>query len=85
MAVEARLVCSLQPLPFSGAAMPTTPKKPASQSIIIASDEHETDEHETDEQAISGVSSTPSPRVKRLGQPQFISPNDRKTPVHIGW
>lgn len=80
VAVEARLVCSLQPLPFSGAAMPMTPKKPASQSIII-----ESDEHETDEQAISGVSSTPPPRVKRLGQPQFTSPNDRKTSVHIGW
>lgn len=37
VAVETRLVCSLQPLPFSGVAKGTTPQKPKPQYILASS------------------------------------------------
>lgn len=40
--LEARLVCSLQPLPFSSAAQPNTPQKPDSQKTIITLDPYNT-------------------------------------------
>ncbi|KAF7593494.1 hypothetical protein BBP40_011405 [Aspergillus hancockii] len=66
-AVEARLVCSLQPLPFSGTTKQMTPVKPERQAIIISSDDHDTS---TDDLAKSRTSPTPS-RTRRLGRPQF--------------
>ncbi|KGO76160.1 Rad4 beta-hairpin domain 1 [Penicillium italicum] len=40
VAVEARLVCSLQPLPFSGTVKDMTPSKPKHHYIVISSDDH---------------------------------------------
>jgi len=80
VAVEARLVCSLQPLPFSGTMKDMSPSKPAPQYIVVSSDEHETS---TDElQKSGGDSATPS-RVKRLGRPEFIS-RPAQTSVRLG-
>ena len=79
VAVEARLVCSLQPLPFSGATT-TGPKKPESQSIIIS-----TDDNEADEQSQSDATSNLVPPKRRLGQPQFASSSKApKTSVRTG-
>ncbi|OJJ50185.1 hypothetical protein ASPZODRAFT_139503 [Penicilliopsis zonata CBS 506.65] len=65
VAVEARLVCSLQPLTFSGAIKnTTTPKKQRSSYIVISSDES----HETS----SSEKQSPLP-TRRLGRPQFTS------------
>ncbi|KAF5863725.1 hypothetical protein ETB97_009512 [Aspergillus alliaceus] len=66
-AVEARLVCSLQPLPFSGTTKQVAPIKPERQIIVISSDDHYTS---TDDLAKSGASPTP-PRTRRLARPQF--------------
>ncbi|KAJ5168754.1 uncharacterized protein N7482_004348 [Penicillium canariense] len=69
-AVDARLVCSLQPLPFSGTTKDMTTPKMAPQYIFISSDDHETS---TDErQNSSGDSPAPS-RTRRLGRPEFTS------------
>ncbi|PLB55633.1 putative DNA repair protein Rad4 [Aspergillus steynii IBT 23096] len=67
-AVEARLVCSLQPLPFSGTTKNMTPTKPKPQYIVISSDNPETS---ADEQIKSQGSPTPQSRTRRLGRPQF--------------
>lgn len=66
VAVEARLVCSLQPLPFSGTVKDMTPIKAKSQYIVI-SDDNETS---TDQSQKPGGSPTPA-QVRRLAQPQF--------------
>ncbi|EAW11286.1 putative DNA repair protein Rad4 [Aspergillus clavatus NRRL 1] len=81
-AVEARLVCSLQPLPFSGTTKTITPIKPKSKYIIISSDDHETS---TDDQQMSGTSPTPGSRAKRLGRPQFTSTRPQKTSSPVFW
>lgn len=80
VAVEARLVCSLQPLPFSGTVKDMTPAKAGPQYIVISSDDHETS---TDErQKPAGDSPTPS-RVKRIGRPEFtLRPS--QTSVRLG-
>lgn len=65
--VEARLVCSLQPLPFSGTVKDMTPVKTDRKYIVISSSDHETS---TDEPNRTGDSPTPS-RARRIGQPQF--------------
>ncbi|KAH8427595.1 putative DNA repair protein Rad4 [Aspergillus melleus] len=67
-AVEARLVCSLQPLPFSGTTKNMTPAKPKPQYIVISSDNPDTS---TDEQTRSQGSPIPQSRTRRLGRPQF--------------
>ena len=67
-AVEARLVCSLQPLPFSGTTKGMTPAKPKPQYIVISSDNPDTS---TDEQTRSQGSPIPQSRTRRLGRPQF--------------
>ncbi|KAE8153402.1 putative DNA repair protein Rad4 [Aspergillus avenaceus] len=77
-AVEARLVCSLQPLPFSGSLKPTTPSKPERQVIVISSDDQDAT---ADHLAGSGASETPTPRTRRLGRPQFKNPKHQKTSV----
>ncbi|KAF3388309.1 DNA repair protein rhp41 [Penicillium rolfsii] len=69
-AVEARLVCSLQPLPFSGTVKDMTPSKKPSQYIIISSDDHETS---TDEQQKSSSGPTTPSRTRRIGRPGFTS------------
>ncbi|KAJ5525465.1 hypothetical protein N7494_012115 [Penicillium frequentans] len=69
VSVEARLVCSLQPLPFSGTVKDMTPSKAAPKYIVISSDDHDSS---MDERQQSGSSSTPT-RPRRIGRPEFIS------------
>ncbi|OGM50491.1 putative DNA repair protein Rad4, partial [Aspergillus bombycis] len=66
-AVEARLICSLQPLPFTGTTKQMMPTKPGRQIIVISSDDHDTS---TDDLTKRRASPTPS-RTRRLGRPQF--------------
>ena len=69
VAVEARLVCSLQPLPFSGTVKDMPPSKAAPQYISISSDNHEKPKDESKQPAIS-----PNPsRTRRIGRPEFFS------------
>lgn len=77
-AVEARLVCSLQPLPFSGTTKSMTPNKQDSQYIVISSDDHDTS---ADDQQMSGLSPTPVSRSRRLGRPQFTPGRSQKTSI----
>lgn len=76
VAVEARLVCSLQPLPFSGTTKTATPTKPKPQYIIISSDNPESS---TDEQT-KQRSPTPQTRTRKLGRPQF-TPSRPSKPI----
>lgn len=69
VAIDARLVCSLQPLPFSGTVKDMTPSKPARQSIAFSSDVHEKASEENKKPANS-----PKPtRARRIGRPEFFS------------
>lgn len=79
VAVEARLVCSLQPLPFSGSTGDTTPRKPDSQSILITS----SDDNESSNSPMSDIS-TPLSKTRRLGKPLFASSNASKMTVQRG-
>ncbi|KAJ5129635.1 uncharacterized protein N7515_005674 [Penicillium bovifimosum] len=69
VAVEARLVCSLQPLPFSGTIkdMSQSPSKPKPEYIVISSDDQgsSTDDNRKTEK------SPAASRVRRIGQPKF--------------
>ena len=65
--VEARLVCSLQPLPFSGEVKDEAASDAESQPIVISSDDHGSS---TDERSRSNSPSAP-PRIRRLNQPRF--------------
>ena len=69
VAVEARLVCSLQPLPFSGAVKDMTPSKAGPKYIVISSDDQSTS---TDERQKPEDSPTIS-RPRRIGRPEFNS------------
>jgi xeroderma pigmentosum group C-complementing protein len=62
VAVEARLVCSLQVLPFSGVAKGVSPEKPKRDYIVISSDDDRN----------SAQTDKPS-KSRRLGQPLFKS------------
>jgi xeroderma pigmentosum group C-complementing protein len=77
-AVEARLVCSLQPLPFSGTTKSMTPNTRDSQYIVISSDDHETS---ADDRQMPGLSPTPASRSRRLGRPQFTPARSQKTSI----
>ena len=79
VAVEARLVCSLQPLPFSGATTSTKSRKPEPQSIIISSEDNDSNEISMPD----SESATP-PRTRRLGQPQFATPKEPKVTIRTG-
>lgn len=80
VAVEARLVCSLQPLPFSGTTKDSIPHKAGSQYIVISSDDHDTS---TDERQKSASGSTTPARTKRLGRPEFNA-KPAQTPRPLG-
>ncbi|QGA14945.1 hypothetical protein EYB26_002601 [Talaromyces marneffei] len=69
-AVEARLVCSLQVLPFSGVANGTSPEKPKREYIVISSDDNLSS---SDDQTVAQSSSLPA-KGRRLGQPSFKTP-----------
>jgi xeroderma pigmentosum group C-complementing protein len=84
VAVEARLVCSLQPLPFSGTIKDMTPSKPKPQYIVISSDDPGSS---TDELQKSEKSPTVS-RTRRIGQPKFIpsrppQPKSHSSKLHV--
>ncbi|RJE18382.1 DNA repair protein [Aspergillus sclerotialis] len=66
VAVEARIVCSLQPLPFSGTVKDMNPK---SFHGAIPTDGHGTSANELST-AASG-SNTSRPGIRRINQPQF--------------
>ena len=88
--VEARLVCSLQPLPFaSSPAKSSTPQKVAKPTIFasIASDtDRDTGEEDASVQTSSHIGKVPSVR-RRLGQPSFAPepslapPPQKKKPI----
>jgi xeroderma pigmentosum group C-complementing protein len=69
-AVEARLVCSLQVLPFSGVAKGTSLEKPKRDYIVISSDDSLSS---SDDKAIAQSSGVPV-KGRRLGQPSFKTP-----------
>ncbi|CEO60581.1 hypothetical protein PMG11_05202 [Penicillium brasilianum] len=79
-AVEARLVCSLQPLPFSGTVKDMTPSKNPSQYIVISSDDHDTS---TDEQQKSNSGLATPSQTRRIGRPEFTSRPAQKS-VRLG-
>jgi xeroderma pigmentosum group C-complementing protein len=60
VAIESRLVCSLQALPFSGTVKDMTPSKKGPEYIVVS----------TDERKIATASPSAS-RVRRLGRPEF--------------
>ena len=66
-AVEARLVCSLQVLPFFGVAKGTSPEKPKRDYIVISSD----DNLSSSDDRVVTQSSSPPAKGRRLGQPSF--------------
>ncbi|KAL4997897.1 hypothetical protein BDV10DRAFT_194732 [Aspergillus recurvatus] len=63
VAIEARLVCSLQPLPFSGAMQ--LPPKPEPEPIVISSDDPDS---LTDSPTRNEVKPAP---IRRIGRPGF--------------
>ncbi|KAJ5383837.1 Rad4 beta-hairpin domain 1 [Penicillium concentricum] len=79
VAVEARLVCSLQPLPFSGTVKDMTPSKPKHQYIVISSDDpgSSTDERSKSEKSPAAL------RPRRIGQPKF-TPSRPQPKFHSG-
>lgn len=80
--VDARLVCSLQPLPFSGVAKGEPPVKPAKEYAMLSDG---TTPRALSEASGMGTPDTPkvrdtSPqRMRRFGQPRF-SPGPSKPP-----
>lgn len=80
VAVEARLVCSLQPLPFSGTVKDMTPSKPKHQYIVISSDDPGSS---TDERS-KGEKSPAASRPRRIGQPKFTPSRPPQPKFHSG-
>lgn len=80
VAVEARLVCSLQPLPFSGTLKDMTPSKPKHPYIVISSDDHgsSADERNKDEKPPAAS------RPRRIGQPRFTPSRPPQPKFHSG-
>jgi xeroderma pigmentosum group C-complementing protein len=82
--VETRLVCSLQPLPFSGVAKGMTPIKPKPEYIMISSDDHAS----SSDDRIRAQQGTP-PKARRLAQPQFTAavstPHHSPESRRLGW
>lgn len=80
VAVEARLVCSLQPLPFSGTVKDMTPSKLKHQYVVISSDDPGSS---TDERSQSEKSPAAS-RPRRIGQPKFTPSRPPQPKFHSG-
>ncbi|KAF9888204.1 hypothetical protein FE257_009199 [Aspergillus nanangensis] len=78
-AVDTRLVCSLQPLPFSGTTKNAMTTAPTPQSIDLTSEHSEIS---TDEKSQS-TSSPAKSKTRRLGQPQFKPSRPNRT-VFVG-
>ncbi|KAK0255537.1 hypothetical protein LTS09_009559 [Friedmanniomyces endolithicus] len=89
--VEARIVCSLQVLPFTNAPVKSTPQKPIKRTIFASASVSNTDHSASDASAddVSVRSSTSIGRIppvrRRLGQPSFTTAApgtvDQKTPI----
>jgi xeroderma pigmentosum group C-complementing protein len=77
-AVEARLVCSLQVLPFSGVAKGTSPEKPKREYIVISSDDNLSS---SDDKTATQIS-LPA-KGRRLGQPSFKTPVRPSSSNHL--
>ncbi|KAK2809522.1 hypothetical protein FQN50_003790 [Emmonsiellopsis sp. PD_5] len=73
--VDARLVCSLQVLPFTGVARGMMPSKPEREYIVISEDDVAGSSGDAGKSSpASGlVKDTPPPPRRRLGQPRFSS------------
>lgn len=67
--VEARLVCSLQVLPFSGVAPGENPKKQGKEYIVMS--EYETPGSSADTRGNTPATRNPSTPARSLGRPQF--------------
>ena len=78
--VDARLVCSLQPLPFSGATKDSVSVKLESKPIVISSDDNDSS---ADNRTPAGSSSTSS-RARRFGRPKFTTPRPARTASRPG-
>ncbi|EFW21656.1 hypothetical protein D8B26_001813 [Coccidioides posadasii str. Silveira] len=76
--VNARLVCSLQPLPFSGVAKGGLPVKSMKENIVL-SDDNMRASSEGSSKGTFKAQETPPHRMRRLGQPRF-SPGPSKSP-----
>lgn len=77
-AVETRLVCSLQPLPFNGIAKHLNPAESSPKYIVISSDDHESSTDDRSRSQTPAAGTTPT-RIRRIGQPQFTSSLRRST------
>lgn len=77
--IDARLVCSLQPLPFAGILKGMTPSKPKSKEIVVSSDLNDTPMNDPEK---SPASPTPA-RTQRIGRPAF-RPAPTRPNVHSG-
>ncbi|PWY69762.1 Rad4-domain-containing protein [Aspergillus heteromorphus CBS 117.55] len=74
VAIEARLVCSLQPLPFSGTTKNTIPSTPTAHDAPILPD--------SPKGPVPGQTNTaPRSNTRRLGRPQFGAPRRAETPT----
>ncbi|KAL1954317.1 hypothetical protein VTO42DRAFT_1391 [Malbranchea cinnamomea] len=69
--VEARLVCSLQTLPFSGVAKGERPENCGKEYIVLS--ESEAASSGADTRSNTPTTQSPATPVRRLGQPQFSS------------
>src|SRR5216117_2397684 len=82
VAVDTRLVCSLQPLPFTGVArgMPVTKSE---REYIVLPEDDEIGGHRGDRRGHTptspGTEGVLPPRIRRLAQPQF-SPSPSASP-----
>lgn len=75
LGVEARLICSLQPLPFAAIAQPpveTTPK--GKSNVVYAADDG-------DGKATPSSEPAPLKRITRIGRPGLSSSSTRQAPV----
>jgi xeroderma pigmentosum group C-complementing protein len=77
--VQARLVCSLQPLPFGSVPKASTPKKPVKQKIMAFPPTTAPSAGLSDEDTALVGSKVPSVR-RRLGQPSFAEKQSQAPP-----
>ncbi|OJD34028.1 dna repair protein rad4 [Diplodia corticola] len=71
LGVDARLVCSLQPLPFAG-AQPTPASSTHDQGKTVYADDH------SDEKMTPSPKATPLRRITRIGRPGLNSSSSRQ-------
>ncbi|ODH40905.1 hypothetical protein ACO22_01504 [Paracoccidioides brasiliensis] len=71
---DARLVCSLQVLPFTGVAKRTMPRKPDREYIVLSEDDDvrsSSDAGKGSPMQAKPRNSQPQSRMRRIGQPRF--------------